>query len=88
MIEKIAAKKKKLRENLSKGEKVFVLDKKIKKKFAPRKFYKQTVQNMPYFNKKTVLDKNSYYWLKMKKKTNIYEKDFKEVNYLQLLTIL
>ena len=40
---------------------------------------------MPYFNKKTVLDKKSYYWLKMKTKTNIFEKDFKEVSYLQLL---
>ena len=68
---KYAAKKKKLRENLSVGEKFLVLAERIKKKkkkSAPGKFCKQTVQNIPYFNKKTVfvvrkkqkINKNTY----------------------------
>ena len=45
------AKRKKLRENLMIGEKVLVLAKRIRKKDAPGKFYKQSVQNISYFNK-------------------------------------
>ena len=33
------------------GEKVFVLAERIRKKAAPGKFYKQSVQNISYFNK-------------------------------------
>ena len=44
-------KRKKLRENLSIGEKVYVLAERIKKKSTPEKFYKQLVQNISYFNK-------------------------------------
>ena len=47
-------KRKRLRENLSIGEKVYVLAERIKKKSASGKIYKQTVQNISYFNKDTV----------------------------------
>ena len=65
-------KRKKLRENLSIGEKVYVLAERIKKKSAPGKFYKQLVQNISYFNKDTVftirkkqtIDNIMYYWVK------------------------
>ena len=46
--------RKKLRENLNIGEKVYVLAERIKKKSAPGKFYKQSVQNISYFSKETV----------------------------------
>ena len=52
---KYDVKKKKLCENLAVVEKVLVLPKRIKKKSAPGKFYKQTVQNIPFFNKKLCL---------------------------------
>ena len=45
------AKRKKLREDLMINEKVLVLAKRIKKKAAPDKFYKQSAQNISYFNK-------------------------------------
>ena len=65
-------KRKKLRENLSIGEKVYVLAERIKKKSTPGKFYKQLVQNISYFNKDTVftirkkqtIDNIMYYWVK------------------------
>ena len=65
-------KRKKLRENLSVGEKVYVLAERIKKKSAPRKFYKQSVQNISYCNKeqvytirkKRLIDRIKYYWVK------------------------
>ena len=65
-------KRKKLRENLIIGEKVYVLAERIKKKSAPGKFYKQLVQNISYFNKDTVfttkkketIDNIMYYWVK------------------------
>ena len=44
-------KRKKLREDLYIGEKVYVLTGRIKKKSATGKFYKQSVQNISYFNK-------------------------------------
>ena len=69
---KYLRKKKKLRENLDIGEKVYVLAKRIKKKSAPGKFYKQSVQNISYFNigqvyrirKKGVIDRIKCYWVK------------------------
>ena len=69
---KYSLKKKQLREELSIGEKVFVLPERIKKKSAPGKFYKQSVQNISYFNKEKTfiiraiqtIDKIKYYWLK------------------------
>ena len=51
---KYAAKKRKLRENLNIGEKVLILAKRIKKRSAPGKFYKEAVQNISYFNKKMI----------------------------------
>ena len=76
------AKKKKLPENLDVGEKVLVLAKRIKKKSAPGKFYKQSVQNNFYFNKKTVLtirnkqkiDRKTYFWSPKKKKNSSKKK--------------
>ena len=46
------AKERKLHENLNIGEKLLILVKRIKKKSAPGKFYKEAVQNISYFNKK------------------------------------
>ena len=43
-----------MRENLDIGEKVYLLAERIKKKSAPGKFYKQSVQNISYFNKEKV----------------------------------
>ena len=51
---KFVRKQKKLPEELFIGEKVYVLAERIKKKSAPGKFYKQSVQNISYFNKDTV----------------------------------
>ena len=63
-------KKKQLREDLSIDEKVYVLAERIKKKSAPGKFYKQSVQNVSYLNKKIftirailTINKITYYWL-------------------------
>ena len=47
-------KRKKFRENLNIGEKVYILAERIKKKTAPGKFYKQSVQNISYFNKDVI----------------------------------
>ena len=49
---KYEAKKKNLHADLEIGEKVLVLAERIRKKSVPGKFYKQTVQNSSYFNKK------------------------------------
>ena len=46
-----SAKKRKLRDELFVGERVYVLAERIKKKSASGKFYKQSVQNISYFNK-------------------------------------
>ena len=69
---KYLRKRKKLRENLDIGKKVYVLAERIKKKSAPGKFYKQSVQNISYFNKeqiytirkKRLIDGIKYYWVK------------------------
>ena len=65
-------KRKKLREDLKIGENVYLLAERIKKKSAPGKFYKQSVQNISYFNKETVytirkkqlIDGIRYYWVR------------------------
>ena len=60
---KYSLKRRKLRDNLNISEKVLVLPERIKKKSAPGKFYKHSVQNISYFNKeKTFLirKKNEY----------------------------
>ena len=54
------------------GQKVFILTERFKKKAAPSKFYKQSVQNKSYFNKdKTFMRRRirtingiKYYWLR------------------------
>ena len=46
---KYSRKRKKLRDDLNIGEKVYVLGEGIKKKSASGKFYKQSVQNISYF---------------------------------------
>ena len=46
---KYSKKRKKLREDLNIGEKVYVLAERIRKKSAPGKFYKQSVQKISYF---------------------------------------
>ena len=51
---KYSSKKKQSRENLSIGEKVYVLAERTRKKSAPGKFYKQSVQNISYFNKEKI----------------------------------
>ena len=64
--------RKKLRQDLNIGEKVYFLAERIKRKSAPGKFYKQSVQNISYFNKDTVftirkkqtIDNITYYWVK------------------------
>ena len=69
---KNSVKNKQLRTGLSIGERVYVLAERIKKKSASGKFYKQSVQNISYFNKEKILvnrakqtiDKITYYWLK------------------------
>ena len=50
---------------------MYVLAERIKKKSAPGKFYKQSVQNISYFNKeiftiykKQMIDNIMYYWIK------------------------
>ena len=50
-VRRYSAKKKKLRDELFVGEEVFVLAERIRKKAAPGKFYKQSVQDINYFNK-------------------------------------
>ena len=52
---KYLKKRKKLREDLNIGEKVYVLAERIRKKSAPGKFYKQSVQNISYFSKETYI---------------------------------
>ena len=50
-VKNYSAKKRKLRDALFVGERVYVLAERIKKKSASGKFYKQSVQNISYFNK-------------------------------------
>ena len=67
---KYSRKRKKLRDDLYIGERVYVLAERIRKKSAPGKFHKQSVQNVSYFNKDTafVVRKKktiggiTYYW--------------------------
>ena len=51
---KYSLKKKQLREDLFIGEKVFALVERIKKESTPGKFYRQSVQNISYFNKEKI----------------------------------
>ena len=64
------SKKWRLREDLMIGEKVLILAERIKKKDASGRFYKQSVQNISYFNKertfvirkKQSIDGITFYW--------------------------
>ena len=56
-------KRKKLRQRLDVGERVYVLAESIKKKSAPGKFYKETVQNISFF-----IIKKRFTWLEREKK--------------------
>ena len=51
---KYSIKKKRLREELHVGAKVLILARRIRKKSALGKFYKQTAQNTSYFNNENV----------------------------------
>ena len=73
MIEKkYRAKKKKLCKDLDVGKKLLILAERIRKKSVSGKFYEQTIQNIPYFNKKETItirnrqkiDKTPNYWVK------------------------
>ena len=77
-----AVKKKKIHNILEIDEKVLALAERIRIS-APEKFYKQTFQNIPYFNKKAIFTiRKQNIDKKMKKNIKIYQKDSKELNYL------
>ena len=65
-------KKKKLREILNIGERVYALAERTKKKSSPGKFYKMFVHKVGYFSKETIytirkmkmIDDIRYYWVK------------------------
>ena len=85
---KYKAKRRKLRENLNIGEKVLVSAEGNSK--APGKFYKQSLQNISYFNKKKTfsirkkqkIDKIDYYWLKNLQTNRNLTKRFQRTEYL------
>ena len=93
---KYSAKRRKLRENLSTGEKVLVLAERIKRKPAPGKFYKQSVQKITYFNKEKTfsiiknqtIDKIDYYWVKNLETNRKISKIFQGTEFLLYVTIL
>ena len=71
-------KKRKLRV-LNVEEKVLVLAERLKKKDAPRKLYKSTTENKPFFNRNRIFTINKhvrvnnrpyYYWLENGQKIN------------------
>ena len=79
MIDEIGTIKRNMTEKRKKWEKIWTLTRKfwcwqkeLEKKSAPGKFYKQSVQNISYFNKEKIfliskkqkIDEISYYWLK------------------------
>ena len=69
---KYFAKRRKLRDDLSIGEKLYILAERIRKKSAQGKFYKQSIENISFLNKeKTFIIRAiqsiggiKYYWLK------------------------
>ena len=88
--ESILQRQKKLRDELFVGEKVFILAERIRKKAAPGKFYTQSVQNMPYFNKNRTfiirriqtINGIKYYWLKDAPNKKIFTKRFQRTEIL------
>ena len=93
---KYSMKRRKLRDNLNIGEKVLVLAERIKKKPTLRKFYKQSVQNISYFNKvktflirkKQTTDKITYYWLRETQTNRKVSKRFQRTDCFLLRAIL
>ena len=89
--EKYANKKRNLQENLDIGQKILVLAERIKKKSAPGKFYKQTVQKISYFNKKeifTIRNKiliKTYRWVKNSKNNKYLLKRFQKHNFFAVV---
>ena len=81
---KYLRKRKKIWDNLRVGERVYVLAERKKKKSAPGKFYKQSVQNISYFNKDTVfavrrklsINGITFFWLKNTKNNKNVTKRF------------
>ena len=77
-------KKGKLRENMDLGKNALLLIKRIKKKSAPGKFYKISVQNIAFFNKEKVfvisnkknIDGNAFYWLTDTKNKKLLKERF------------
>ena len=69
---KYSKKRKTATRRFKKCEIVYLLAERIKKKSAPGKFYKQSLQNISYFNnetiytirKKQLIDKRRYYWVR------------------------
>ena len=91
-VRKYSTKRKKLRDELFVGEKVFLLAARIKKKAAPGKFYKQSVENISYFNKdRTFIIRRirtingiKYYWLKDAQNKKILAKRFQRTEIFAL----
>ena len=83
-------------EDLEIGEKVLVLAERIQEKSAPGKCYKQTVQNISYFNKKETfvvrikqkIDNNTPYSIKNSKNNKSLIKRFQRHKLFVLKTIL
>ena len=73
------------------GEKILVLAERIKKKSAPGKFYKQTVQKISYFSKKeifTIRNKKlikTYRWVKNSKNNKYLLKRFQKHNFFAVV---
>ena len=71
-VTKYFAKRRKLRDELFIGEKVYIFAERVKKKSTLGKFYKQSVQNISYFDKNKTFTIRAirsiggikYYWLK------------------------
>ena len=91
-VKKYSTKRRELRDELFIGEKVYVLAERIRKKNAPGKFYKQSVQNISYFNKdKTFIVRAirsisgiKYYWLRNSETNRNLPKRFQRTEFFAL----
>ena len=91
-VKKYSAKRRKVRNELFLGEKVFILAERIKKKSALGKLYKQSVQNISYFNKGKIfiirairsIGGMKYYWLKNAETNRNLPKRFQRTKVLAL----
>ena len=89
---KYSTKTKKLRNELFMSKKVFIIAERIKKKAALDKFYKQSVQNISYFNKDRTfiirrirsIDGIKYYLLKDAQNNKNLAKRFQRTELLAL----